>query len=337
MVKNLLAVGCLITALTWQDARAATAGLKINASQPGVSGPVCVRAIIRQADGSYVAGEWGNPSWPAITMRGKAMGPSTVIQVPTGTTQITIGKGPDYVPQTIVTNLSVAGQTYVINVALQPALDLYNRGWRAGDAHAHFIHGEGEVIRTPQDAFTMSAAGGFNFTSFAEEHLGSGTLSRQQMLDQWTPYENSECKLWMGVEEPKNEWGHHVNILYDPWSIRSPVPYHWGIHSVHAQGGVSIPVHTDRLYPGRYYDDPSSGRQWFFFPANNHLKSYPLDALIGHLYDGWSGVSDVGYSGIKLPPYFKLLEMGYRIPYMADSDFCFDRVNNGEKGLGCWM
>src|SRR5262245_26815572 len=139
MVKNLFALGCLITALTWQEAGAATAGLKINATQPGVSGPVCVRAIIRQADGSYVPGEWGNPTWPAITMRGKAMGPTTVIQVPVGATQITVGKGPDYLPQTIVTNLSVAGQTYTINVVLQPALDLYSRGWRAGDAHAHFI------------------------------------------------------------------------------------------------------------------------------------------------------------------------------------------------------
>src|SRR6185503_988620 len=27
----------------------------------------------------------------------------------------------------------------------------------------------------------------------------------------------------------------------------------------------------------------------------------------------------------------------YKIPYVADSDFCFDRVNNGEKGLGSWM
>src|SRR5437667_6241946 len=199
MVRNLLTFCCLAAALAGQQAQAATAGLKINATQPGVTGPVCVRAIIQQADGSYVAGEWGNPSWPAITMRGKAMGPASVVQVPTGITQITVGKGPDYLPQTITTNLAVAGQTYTINVTLQPALDLYNRGWRAGDAHAHFIHGEGEVFRTPQDAFTMSAAGGFNCTSFAEEHLGSGTLSRQQMLDQWTPYENSECKLWMGV------------------------------------------------------------------------------------------------------------------------------------------
>src|SRR2546425_9220926 len=107
MVKNLLAFVCVI-ALGAQAASAATAGLKINATQPGASGPVCVRAIIRQADGSYVAGEWGNPSWPAITMRGKAMGPSTVIQVPTGQTQVTIGKGPDYLPQTVTTNLAVA-------------------------------------------------------------------------------------------------------------------------------------------------------------------------------------------------------------------------------------
>src|SRR5438045_5180156 len=92
---------CVAVALAVQAASAATAGLQINATQPGVSGPVCVRAIIRQADGSFVAGEWGNPSWPQITMRGKAMGPNTVIQAPLGLTQITIGKGTEYLPQTI--------------------------------------------------------------------------------------------------------------------------------------------------------------------------------------------------------------------------------------------
>src|SRR5947209_7186020 len=135
MAKNLLAVACLAFAAA-QSAQADTASLKINATQPGVPQPVCVRAIIRQGDGSYVAGEWGNPSWPLITMRGKAMGPATVLQVSTGLTQIIIGKGPDYLPQTIVTNLTLAGQLYTINVTLQPALDLFNRGWRAGDAHA---------------------------------------------------------------------------------------------------------------------------------------------------------------------------------------------------------
>src|SRR5947209_11053711 len=144
MRAKLFASACLILLLAWHEANAATAGLAINATQPGVSGPVCVRAIIRQSDGSYVSGEWGNPLWPVITMRGKAMGPTNVIQVPTGLTQITIGKGPDYLPLTISTNLAIAGQTYTLNVVLQPVLDLYNRGWRAGDAHAHFIHGEAE-------------------------------------------------------------------------------------------------------------------------------------------------------------------------------------------------
>src|SRR5437867_1019184 len=117
-----LALSCLAVALAVEAADAATAGLQIHATQPGVSGLVSVRAIIRQSDNSYVSGEWGNPSWPAITMRGKAMGPTNVVQVPTGVTQITIGKGPDYTPQTITTNLAVAGQTYIINVALQPVL-----------------------------------------------------------------------------------------------------------------------------------------------------------------------------------------------------------------------
>jgi len=328
--------GLMAFVAVFAEVEADAASLKINATQPGVSGAVCVRAIIRKSDGSYLSGEWGNPSWPPIAMRGKAMAPQTVVQVPTGVTQITIGKGPDYGPITITTNLANDAQTYTINVILQPALDLYGRGWRGGDAHVHYIHGEDEVRRTPQEAWAMCAAGGMNFASFCEEHLGAGTLTRQQMYDQWKPYEASECALWMGVEEPKNEWGHHVGILYDPWAIRSALPYHWGINSIHEQGGVCYPVHPQRLFPGRYYDNGST-RQWFFLPSNNHLKAYPLDALIGHLMDGWSGVSDEAHASTLLAPYFKLLEMGYKIPLLADSDFCMDRLNNGEKGIGGWL
>lgn len=332
VVNKALTITVLLAAASHSALASAT--LRINATQSGISGAVAVRAIIKKSDGSFVPGEWGNPAWPPITMRGKAMAPGTTVQVPAGVTEITVGKGPDIIPQFIRTNLA-DGQTYTINVALQPALGLYSRGWRAGDAHVHFIHGENEISRTPADAFAMGAAGGLNFMSLCEEHLGAGSQTRQQMIDTWKAYDNSECKLWIGVEEPKNAWGHHVAILYDPWKIRSALPYHWGIHSVHQQGGVSIPVHPDRLFPGRYYDG-SGGRQWFLLPSNNHLKSYPMDALIGHLFDAWSGVSDEGHKAEKLPPYFKLLELGYKIPYVADSDFCFDRANNGEKGLGSW-
>jgi hypothetical protein len=59
--------------------------------------------------------------------------------------------------------------------------------------------------------------------------------------------------------------------------------------------------------------------------------------LTGHLIDGWSGVSDEPYTPTVLPPYFQLLNSGYRIPLMADSDFCMDRVNNGGKSTGFWM
>jgi hypothetical protein len=313
-------------------AYSATTYLKIAATQPGVPGLVCVRAIIKQSDGTYVPGEWGNSSWPVVTIYGKAVGPTNVIAVPTGNTQITIGKGPDCLPQTIVTNLSQANVTNTITVSLQPQLDLFNRGWRGGDAHLHFSHGEHEITRTPQDAFTMCAAGGMSWASLAEEHYGATTLTRQQMLDTWKVYENSECKIWNGIEEPKNQWGHHIGILYDPWSIRSAIPYPRGDFNVHQQGGVSYPVHPDRFYPARLYND-----QYATFPINNHFKSLPIEALAGHLFDAFSGVSDEPYKPINLTSYTKLLSMGYKIPLMCDSDFCFDRINNGLKGIGIWM
>ena len=212
---------------------AATTYLKIAATQPGVSGLVCVRAIIKQSDGTYVSGEWGNSSWPSVALQGKAMHPTNAIAILTGATQVTIGKGPDYLPQTITTNLSQANVTNVLTVSLQSQLDLYDRGWRVGDAHMHFDHGENENFPIAAGCIHHVRRWRHELGLLAEEHYGATTLTRQQMLDTWKVFENSECKIWDGIEEPKNQWGHHIAILYDPWSIRSAPPYPWGDFNVH--------------------------------------------------------------------------------------------------------
>ena len=309
-----------------------SAFLKIHANQPGFPRPVAVRAIVLKADGNYVSGEWGPSDWPAVMLRGKAVTPEMVLEVPPGETTITVGKGPDYVPQTITTNLAEAGKTYVISVDLQPALNLYEKGWRGGDAHLHFFHGDDQISRTPEEAYAVCAAGGMSYASLADEHFGTPFLTRDEMARTWRAFDGTECQVWIGAEAPKNAWGHHAAILYDPWSVRGALPYHWGINEVHLQGGVSYPVHPDRNFPGRFFgSDPA------LFPLNNHYKFYPIAALAGHLLDGWSGISDQGFEEQQLKPYFKLLEMGYKIPLLSDSDFCMDRVNNGLKAPGFWM
>lgn len=308
--------------------------LSLNVNQPGVTNPVCVRAIIRQSNGTYLDDAWFPTTFPLVTMHGKAMAPGVSVQVPAGVTTITVGKGPDYVPQTIITNLT--GSNCTINVTLQPVFDLYEQGWRSAEMHLHYIHGEEEIIRPPQTVWAICAAGGLNFVSFCEEHYGAGTMTRQQMYAQWVPYQSTECQLYMGLEEPKNAWGHQANILHDPWLIRSSLPYWLGINSTHEQGGVNYPVHPARLFPSRFDVTGGVTNNWAFYPFNNFNKCYPLDSLIGHLIDAWSGVSDEAYSPVVLPAYFKLLAMGYRIPLLADSDLCMDRTNNGGKASGCW-
>jgi hypothetical protein len=309
--------------------------LQIRATLPGIATPVCVRAEILKSDGEYLEGEWLTSGYPFVELHGKAMAPDTSIEIPAGVTRITVGKGPDYIPQTIITNLT---QDTIIELELEPVFDLYGRGWRAADLHVHHIHGEAEIIRTPQEAWTICAAGGLNFVSLVQEHYGGGTMERQEIIDLLAPFRQSECQLVLGAEEPKNAWGHYASATPNPWSIRSAPPYGVGIRDVHEQGGVSVPVHPTRLFPGRYYDDPGSEhRTWFLFPYHNFLKSYPLDALTGHLMDGWSGVSDEAHTHRVLPPYFQLLNSGYRIPLLADSDACLDRWNNGSKAPGFWM
>ena len=309
-----------------------TAFLRISGRQPGVDEPVVLRAIIERSDGAVVPGEWGDSIWPEVVIRGKAMGPHNVVEVPLGETSITVGKGPDYLPQTLVTNLTEAGRTYAFEFDLQPSLDLYSQGWRAGDAHIHFFHGDNQVVRSPEEAFRICAAGGLNFASFSGEHFGAGLLTRDEALRVWKPYEDSECQLWLGSEAPKATWGHHVAITYDPWAVQNFLPYSKGINSVHAQGGVSIPVHPQRTFPFR-----QEGDTHVLYPYNNYLKFLPMSALAGHLLDGWSAISDEPSGPGRLTTYHKLLQMGYRIPLLADSDFCMDRVNNSQKGLGFWL
>ena len=92
-------------------------------------------------------------------------------------------------------------------------------------------------------------------------------------------------------------------------------------------------MHPDRFFPARVYNG-----QYALFPINNHFKSIPIEALAGHLFDAFSGVSDEPYVPLNLTSYLKLLSMGYKIPLMCDSGIlCFDRINNGNKGIGFWM
>ena len=140
------------------SASAANVKLQITATQPGLTNPVCVRAIIKKSNGSFVSGEWGNSSYPSVPLNGVALEPGSILSIPRGTTQITVGKGPDFLPQTITTNLNTGGQTYSINFVLQPALDLYGKGWRGGDTHIHYFHGEYETNRSPSNAWAMCAA-----------------------------------------------------------------------------------------------------------------------------------------------------------------------------------
>jgi len=326
-----------VTALVSTYPATGNALVQIHATRPGRPGLTCVRGIVKKADGTYIEGnEWRNSTWPVVTMRGIAFTPDLVVTVPVGLTEITIGKGPDYSPTTVVFNAAVPDALYTITVELQPIFDLYGRGWRVGETHCHYFHGEGEVMRTPTQVWRFASAGGFDFLSMGQDHYGAGSLSRQQMLDVWKQFDGSDCLMWNGNEEPKNFFGHYSPILYDPWSVRSAPPYYLGVYEVHVQGGVAYPNHPLRFYPGRIW--VSGGvTNWFFYPNNNHFKEYALDVLAGHMLDAYSGCSDSASGAAILPAYCALLDYGYKIPMMTESDVCFDRLNSGTHAPGGWM
>ena len=100
---------------------------------------------------------------------------------------------------------------------------------------------------------------------------------------------------------------------------------------IHAQGGVFFNVHPLRYFPGKRWQG-----QWLDFPGNNLARELIFDAYLGPSFDGISVLSDEPANAAAHQLWFNLLNRGFFVPALADSDACFDRPVLGKNVPGFW-
>lgn len=281
-------------------------------------------------------------------------------QLPPGPTRIRVTRG--FETRDVTNNVVLrSGETTTIKVVLERMVDLRQRGWFAGDSHAHMIHGE-KNIPVDFDFVALTArAEDLQYMSVAQAwQLDDPTPERleRELQQRSTP----DCLLAWNMEMPKNYLqgdagrclGHCWNLsmrgrtadgldviklLSDAsaadYENTKPSFANFESHElIHAQGGVAFYSH-----PLRWWLGPWGGRGGYpkreRMRVSNMAVELPLDTVIGPTYDGL----DVITSGGELEANAKafalwalLLNHGYRLAATASSDACFDRPGGGVPG-----
>ncbi len=180
--------------------------------------------------------------------------------------------------------------------------------------------------------YRVTAGRGMSWISLCQAHLGDGTTNWAGQKAFILPHSNATFRCWMGAERPKSYLGHlaMINPSQNPWLVPDDPPYYEASEVVRRLGGVTYPVHADRLFPGETNA---------LFKYNNFYKEFVLDALLGPSFDAFSVISNSegGYNPRLLGWWYALLHQGGRVAAMGDSDFNFQDEAAGMAALGNWV
>ena len=276
---------------------------------------------------------FGYNSWPLFTLQGVHQpAQSLTYELTGGTYRVTAGRGMSWRP--LSTDVVVPSNGLVeVTLPLQRIVDTEAQGWWVGDAHVHVIHGGPGGVAVKDEAFQrFGEAVGLNWISLCQAHLGDSTTNWAGQKAFILPHSNATFRCWMGAERPKSYLGHlaMINPSQNPWLVPDDPPYYEASEVVRRLGGVTYPVHADRLFPG---GDTT------LFKYNNFYKEFVLDALLGPSFDAFSVISNSegGYNPRLLGWWYALLHQGGRVAAMGDSDFNFQDEAAGMAALGNWV
>ena len=90
-------------------------------------------------------------------------------------------------------------------------------------------------------------------------------------------------------------------------------------------------MHPLRYYPGKQYQN-----EWLDFPGNNLSRELIFDAFAGPSFNALSVLSDEPANRDTHQLWFNLLNRGFFVPVLSDSDACFDRPTFGFHAPGFW-
>lgn len=298
------------------------------------TGEVMPARVSMQVGGNLYPGDRiGNFSseWPNIDAHGVFIDGRKTFQLPTGPIQITVAHGAEY--HTAATNLTMTAKDESVVLHLRRFINMRELGWVCGDAHMHMIHGARKREVTFDDVALSCNAGGLDFAYVNQGYVGAGTLDLEGYNAECERVSTEDFKLFIGGERPKSLLGHSAVIgVPNPFLVRDDPPYHIGAREVHRQGGVLYYVHPIRYFPGKQWNG-----EWLDFPGNNMARSLVFDMHLGPSFDALSVLSDEPNKGLAHQLWFNLLNRGYFVPVMADSDAVFDRPVLGKSAPGFWM
>jgi hypothetical protein len=291
------------------------------------------RLALRASDGRYPGDRIGVSARgrPGIDAHGVFIDGEGTFELPAGRTSLVAARGPCYDTDSIDLDVP-AGGTVAAELKLRRAWDMRELGWVGGDAHVHMIHGENQRPTGYEDVATACRAGGLDWAYVNQEYTGAGTLDLAGYEAECRKVSSDDFRLFVGGERPKSLLGHHALIgVPDPFVIPDDPPYYRSARAVHAQGGVLFNVH-----PARYYPERRSEGRWLDFPGNNLSRELIFDAFLVPSFDGISVLSDDPAYDVAHRLWFNLLNRGFFVPALADSDACFDRPVLDRKAPGFW-
>ena len=281
--------------------------------------------------------------------------------LPAGKTRIWVSRGFEY--RTVEKVVEIRpGERLDLSLRLERSVDLRQRGWYAGENHAHMNHGE-RTIPVDFDSVALAARA---------EDLQYLSLAQAWSVENPTP-ENLEaelrkrslpdCVLTWNLEAPKNYYrGDAGRCLGHCWTLavngrtaegldvidtllrasahdyESAKPSYANFEShqlIHAQGGASFYTHPARWWTGAWGGQGGYPKQEQMRVSNMAVE-LPLDTLLGPTFDGIDLITGSGEweaNVIAVELWCLLLNHGYRVAGTASSDACFDRVGGATPGV----
>lgn len=294
---------------------------------------IAARVEIRASDGTFPLDRIALTADPMqnIEAHGFFIDGEATLAVRPGKTLVRASRGPQYTVTS--TEITPSSQPVAIELRLDPVLRLQSRGWFAGDAHIHMIHGERQRATSYDEVAETCRAQGLDWAYVNQEYVGAGALDLSGLHAETKRVSTPTFQLFIGGERPKSVLGHNALIgVSDPFVIPDDPPYSAAARLIHDQGGVLFPVHPVRYYPSKIVNGV-----WRDFPGNNLGRELVFDAFAGPSFDGLSVLSDDPSDPNAHDLYFNLLNRRLFVPVFADSDACFDRPVLSRNAPGFYL
>lgn len=308
--------------------------LKVTVIDKSSGEPISARVELRAADGTFHHDRVGMrlKDWPYIEAHGAFFRGTKTFEMPEGRARIRAAHGVQYKVASQEIDIPKDGEV-AITISLERQPNLLLKGWVAGDAHMHMIHGSRQYETSYEEIATICEAGGMDWGYVNQGYIGAGELDLAGYHEECRRVSTDDFKLMLGAERPKSLLGHNCLIgVENPFIVADDPPYYQAAREVHRQGGVLYYVHPVRYFNGKMW----KGR-WLNFPGNNLSRELLFDAFAGPSFDALSVLSDQPGKDLGHRLWFNLLNKGFWVPIMADADTVFDKPTTHRATPGFWL